>query len=262
MKSKALLRLLLMMFFLRLTCSAQVLPPEIKQALDRATITEDGMLNGPDNCRDTLMEYMKRNWSLVLDNFASIAPKDAQKIILMRGAESLDAEDYLAFLTRLRDMRLSNTISQTVFDWIFTPSHYKEGFLEFNYQHPAIRDFVRSVRSLVNPDMQKALDDVLSGKSKKELEEEWQADHTGKVEPSLILPIRSYPRTQGAEASTPSNATNRSVTSLKSPTPSPLPELEASPTAGIKRTVASWKAVVGLVILIAILAIVWKRRIQ
>jgi hypothetical protein len=166
---------------------AQGLPPDVGRAFANATVAEDGSLTGPDDVDAVLRNYMRAHAFEVLRHFDSIAPTDERKIVLVRAAELLEPEDYLQFLKAIRDLRKAGKVSGRVFEWALGPSHYKEGFLAVNYQNSEIREFVGSVRPMLDSAGQAGLDEILSGQRKKELEERWSAEGSGPDEKALLL---------------------------------------------------------------------------
>jgi len=166
---------------------AMELPPAIHQAFEKATVSEDDMLNGPGDTRIVLMKYMKDNWAAVIDHFEEVAPTHIKKIVVMRAAESLDAQQYFVFLNRMKDFRKSGRLSAEEFDFAIFPSRYKTDFLPYNYQNPEVRAFVESVRPLVTDRWKNGIDELLSGEMKKNKEKTRKVYHEEEFDSGLLL---------------------------------------------------------------------------
>lgn len=166
---------------------AMELPPAIQQAFDKATLSEDDMLNGPGDTRKVLMTYMKENWGTVIDHFEEVAPTHLKKIVVIRAAESLEAQEYFVFLNRMKNLRESGRLSAEEFDFAVFPSRYKTDFLPYNYQNPEVRAFVESVRPLVTAGWQNGIDELLTGEMKKNKEQMRRGYHEGEFDGSLLL---------------------------------------------------------------------------
>ena len=172
---------------------AMELPSAIQQAFDKATISEDDMLNGPGDTRKVLMTYMKENWGTVIDHFEEVAPTHLKKIIVMRAAESLEAPEYFIFLNRMKNFREAGRLSAEEFDFAVFPSRYKTDFLPYNYQNLEVRAFVKSIRPLVTDDWQNGIDELLTGEMKKNKEKMRRLNHEGEFDSSLLLPPTLVP---------------------------------------------------------------------
>lgn len=163
------------------------MPPDVKQAFEKATVTEDDMLNGPGGARMILMEYMKKNWADVFDRLEEVAPTRTQKAVLIRASESLEAQEYFTFLKEMKQYREAGRLSAEEFDDVIFPSRYKADFLPYNYQNEDIQKFVTGVRSLVTPKWQRGIDKILSGEMMKHREELGTANGGAKFDNSLLL---------------------------------------------------------------------------
>ena len=168
--------------------NAQHLPAPVADCLSQSQVAENNMLSGPDGCRSTLMAFMRDNWRSVLEDFESIAPSDDKKTVLVRAAEASSSAEYLEFLTKVRDLHVTGKIGFQVLQDALMPSRYKEGFLPLNYQHPAVRAFVESVKSLVPQGHPLASypDDILSGKASTWVTEQFRTEDR-RIDGSLLL---------------------------------------------------------------------------
>lgn len=227
-------------------------PQEIRVCLEQSTIAENNSLSGPEPCVRVLMEYMRSNWRSVLDDLDAIAATERQKSVLMRAGESLDPEDYLELLRRVRDLRVASRISSRVFDDAIIAGEYKEGFLAFNYQRLEVREFVESLRPLRPPERQEGLDNILSGKAKERIERRWAAERTGEVGPSLLLPtpVASVARSNQMAADPKSTES----------VPSAAATDRAATAVAIPERRVAWAWIAGAVGLVAIALLIWKRR--
>jgi hypothetical protein len=162
------------------------IPVDVKEVFEKATVSEDGMLNGPGGARMVLMEYMKENWAIVCDNLEEVAPTHMKKAVLIRASESLEAQEYFKFLKKMKDLRDAGRINADEFDEAIFPSRYKADFLPYNYQNSEIRAFVESIRLLL-PTGRHDLNFILSGEMMKHREELRYAYHEGKFDRSLLL---------------------------------------------------------------------------
>ena len=230
------------------------LPPNVKQAIAQATIAEDDMITGPPGCTDTVFNYMKQNWRSVLDNLNEIAPTDNQKMIIMRAGGALDAQDYLNYLEKIRELRISGKIdSKTFDDALANENDLKGGFLDVNYQNPQVRKFVESLHGLVPS---KDIDELLSGKGKAEFEEVLAADGH-QIDPSLLLPSSASIASRASESATTPSPTETVQPSPSSVSPSPSATVTQLPQS----TSSVFYAIAALVAVIAIVFIViWMKK--
>lgn len=232
----------------------------MKDCLGRSTVAENNSLSGPDQCAHLLMNYMRGNWETVLSNIETVAPTDVNEMVLIRAAESLEAREYLMFLKRVYDLRISNRISDKVFRSAIGPSHYKEGFLALNYQNPEVREFVENLRAWTPAESQGGLDDILSGKRKRDLEQRWKAEKTGKVDGNLLLPPRTPgPAVQGITTITPSAITPIARTEASDDS-LPAASLAQTPSTTAEGRLRLWVWVVGITALAVIAWLLWSRR--
>lgn len=203
-----------------ITVSLQALemPPDVKQAFEKATVTEDDMLNGPGGTRMILMGYMKKNWAAVFDHLEEVAPTRSQKAVLIRASESLEAQEYFTFLKKMKQYREAGRLTAEEFDEAIFPSRYRADFLPYNYQNQEVREFVTSVRSLVTPKWQHGIDTLLSGEMMKNREEIGNANGDGNFDSSLLLtPAAATPPRKKPSKSPSENNSVQSSSEMTNP---------------------------------------------
>ncbi|MDX2081719.1 MAG: hypothetical protein SFU53_13125 [Terrimicrobiaceae bacterium] len=141
-------------------------PPNIKDFLDQAAITEDGMLTGASEDQDAFTQYVRANWRALLNNIEAVAPTQNKQRLIVAASETLPGREYVQFLKELFELTINGKIDSGVFhDAIPSITSNKIGFLAYNYQDQQIRDWIEAVRATLQPqnNTRKFLDEVLSG---------------------------------------------------------------------------------------------------
>ena len=165
------MRLTTIIFTTLLLCAAQKamsieLPANIQQYLQSASLTEDGELSGNESEQTAFINYVKTNWSGMLDSIETIAPQPHQQMLIVAGAEYLPGRDYLAFFNKLCDRKVAGKVVQLTFERAVTAiTPKKTGFLAWNHQDAQTRQLVQRVQGMLpqSNKLQPLLSEILSG---------------------------------------------------------------------------------------------------
>jgi hypothetical protein len=142
-------------------------PPEnIQSYIRTATIAENGEMSGTAAEQTTFIDYVKLNWSALLDDIETIAPKTHEQMLVVAAAEHLPGRDYLAFFNKLCDRKAAGKITQQAFEnsvVAITPK--KTGLFAYNHQDSQVRQLIQRIQGMVPQDnkLQPLLTKILSG---------------------------------------------------------------------------------------------------
>ncbi len=156
--------------------TAEAIPSDIRAALARPRSAEQPTLGADKAYRVLLSDYMKSHWNAVLESFAALSP-DEQNTAVVAAAAGLDEKEYFEFSKSfLRLIARSNVDTYTLSDFLALDG-YKGGFLEVNFDSPELSSALKEALSGVGVDKETGVDfrvrlqDIISGKSKKEYEQ-------------------------------------------------------------------------------------------
>ena len=142
-------------------------PPEsIQNYIRTAKIAENGELSGTAAEQTAFIDYVKLNWSGLLDDIETIAPKTHEQMLIIAAAEYLSGRDYLAFFNKLCDRKAAGKITQQAFEnavVAITPK--KTGLFAYNHQDSQVRQLIQRIQGMVPQDnkLQPLLAKILSG---------------------------------------------------------------------------------------------------
>ena len=212
---------------LRNTFAAMTIPKPIQEYLQTAKICEDNSLSSPGGGLKVIQDYLRGNWKSVLDNIETFAPTDKDKRKIILGCEALDDTEYLAFLQKTQELFAQRRIDMTVVEQALSPSEARTGFLAANWENPAVRSLMEKFRALIPADNYLKIypDKVLSGKAKKELDENNRMYGESGPTPipfaSAVTPAKKT--APGTPLSTPASSSSPTTA------PSVVPSSEVSP---------------------------------
>lgn len=142
------------------------LPANIQQYLQSGSLTEEGELSGTAAEQTTFIDYVKANWSSMLDVIDTIAPKPHEQMLVVAGAEYLAGRQYLQFVNKLCDRKAAGKVTQRAFELGITALTPKKlGFLAYNYQDTQVRQLVQRLQGMLPPntELQSFLAKILAG---------------------------------------------------------------------------------------------------
>ena len=142
------------------------LPANIQQYLQSGSLTEDGELSGTAAEQTAFIDYVKANWSAMLDAIDTIAPKPHEQMLVVAGAEYLAGRQYLQFVNKLCDRKAAGKVTQLAFERTVTALTPKKlGFLAYNHQDVQVRQLVQRLQGMLAPtsNLQPLLAEILSG---------------------------------------------------------------------------------------------------
>ena len=155
-------------------CSAFEMEPEMKQYLDTAEVSEDGVPSGTIDLADfPFRDYVCSNWRSVLDNIETIAPLPRQQSVLVATATLLPSNVYLQFIEEAINKSEQGKISKTVIrNGVIFPGPLRYGFLASNYQNSSVQSMCEKVKQLFPNDdqVQNYVIAILTGEARTEAE--------------------------------------------------------------------------------------------
>ena len=123
-----------------------------------------------------LEKSTSKNWEAVLSDIGEAAPSDTHLFILFTAFQSLPQEDYFTCLNKLADLCLSETIDKEMFKMCWISYEVKtRNAISLSFKNPAVVEIIRKAKVIFadDPHMVSLYDGILSGGSKKALEEYW-----------------------------------------------------------------------------------------
>jgi hypothetical protein len=258
------LAICVMAMTLNLTVMAQTLPDPIKQSLARSGVgANNELLASPEDQR-ALYQFVKQSWRDFLPKLNALnLDANQQQLLIQATIEALPDQDYLPFVTAALRLFSEGKLAAPVGAALLMPSKSdKEGFLAMNYQNPELANALRAAvpRYGSNPQMQTFATGILSG-TEKERHVKWMTEQGLQARPPVTT--AAINPTPDPAAATPAAATptrSTPVPTATPATPSPAPAVAESPAPVVERKSPVWPWVVGIAALIAILALIFKRR--
>lgn len=149
MRTKTLL--LIATFAMLLDVDTKALPPEVAGFLadTKHDLTEDGFL--PEKPVEVLAfaRYVAGNWQSVLTAFDQLAPDTRRQKLVVVAAEFLPPLDYVAFIGGIADLKASGKVTLETIKMIATAKTFKDGFLAFNYDKPAVAAVINKLEAIL-----------------------------------------------------------------------------------------------------------------
>jgi hypothetical protein len=129
------------------------LPPPVADYLRTGALTDDenqALIEGrPGQEGDLFAKYVMTHWPAVLDNLSALAPTLRQQELVIRALELLPADNYLAALSKLGDLKAQGRVSVDLLDFTLQARVPQRGLLAVNYQVPAVRELVKRFQHLL-----------------------------------------------------------------------------------------------------------------
>lgn len=147
------------------------LAPEITAYLSSGSVTEFGTLAGTSAQVAGFTDFVKGNWSEILNDLDTVAPDERRQQLLISAAESLPPSDYMDFLSLLLDKHQENKVKKAVAVAALSPGARKYGFLAFNDQHAQVRALCERAKTIFADvaDLQDLMNETLSGEQRKQI---------------------------------------------------------------------------------------------
>jgi hypothetical protein len=148
------------------TAMSQAPPVSIQNYICIEKIAENGELSGTAAEQTVFIDYVKLNWSTLLDGIETIAPKTHEQMLIIAAAEHLKGRDYIKFFHKLFDRKSAGEITQQAFEnavVAITPK--KTGMFAYNHQDSQVRQLIQRIQGMVPKDnkLQPFLAKILSG---------------------------------------------------------------------------------------------------
>jgi hypothetical protein len=145
--------------------------PEITAYLASGSVTELGTLAGTPTQVNAFIEFVRRNWSAILNDLDAVAPDEKRQLLIISAAESLSPTDYMTFLSALLDKFQSNKVKKAVAIAALSPGAKKYGFLAFNYKHTSVKNLCNRAKEVFADvaDVKELMNETLSGEQGKQI---------------------------------------------------------------------------------------------
>ena len=142
-------------------------PPEnIQTYIRTASIAENGEMSGTAAEQTTFIDYVKSNWSGLLDDVETIAPKTHEQMLIIAAAEYLPGREYLTFFNKLCDRKEAGKITQQAFEnAVVSITPKKTGLFAYNHEDNQVRQLIQRIQGMLpqNNQLQPLLSKILSG---------------------------------------------------------------------------------------------------
>ncbi len=201
-----------------------------------------------------LRASMLKEWRFVFQDIDAYAPNDYIKTLLILSLRELPAEEYLTFMERALDLAVEKRLSLQLTEWALFPAAGPNVATAINsYHEPRVRAVLLKAKRLFggDPQLMVTLDDVLSGRAKVERDKFIRLS-TGK--PSI-----ADPKLPGSPTATPVPPTASPTATPPAWQPSSAPAAQTTVPI-VERKSQLWPWVIGILALVAIMVLVFKRR--
>jgi hypothetical protein len=205
-------------------------------------------------------------------------PFTNQSTLLIGAMYGLSPTDYMEFadqvLSRAKSERV--TLDDAEVAALISPRHELTGLFARNYQHPRVREILEKAKRLWvtqspagktrEPNLAKAIDETLSGRTAQWLDrqkERYPEEYPNNLNTPVLVAIEPKPGNDiAAEAAPPMTPRPSTPVASQIPAASPQPTTPVAQTsaAAVEQRTPVWPWLVGIVALIAIIAIALKRR--
>lgn len=145
--------------------------PEITAYLASGTVTEFGTLTGTPTQVSGFIDFVKNNWSAILNDLDAVAPDEKKQRLIIIAAESLSPTDYMTFMSTLLDKFQANKVKKAVAIAALSPGAKKYGFLALNYKHTSVQALCNRAKVVFASmaDVQELMNETLSGEQGKQI---------------------------------------------------------------------------------------------
>jgi hypothetical protein len=202
-----------------------------------------------------LQQDLQSGWPQALQNVEQIAPTNTSQTILFVAARGLDRESYIKFASTAVDLFRRGAIKDNrILKWaLMPPEKHLRGFIGDEYQRPEIRRLLQEAKAVFASDKSFAdmlpfIDGVLSGDVQRKYADFAARSESTPPSRSISSPGLNAPQLQP-----------ESHTTSAAPTPTTLGGQKNAAVVDRKASAWPW-AVGGMLSLLVILAVAWKRR--
>ncbi len=219
-----------------------------------------GLRNVPDFV--ALEQLLNGSWPQIVGNVNTVATSEVSKAILFVACQSLRPDDYLQFLNRAVGLTEQHTIDKRLLKWgLFAADKNVRGVLHYNYDKPAARNILQRVKVLYadDRDMVNYCNATLSGETKRKVEQYFNDNPSEPRPPVIAAAMNPAPVVPTPAAATPTPATPV-PTSTPIASPAPTMPIAQMPAPIVERKSPVWPWLVGILTLLAIVAVALKRR--